>query len=336
MNGFNVKEILDFRYNDRVGRQEWKVKWNEFDMTTWEPWENLVASEKFHKYLQVHGAPDKNSISSFVNNTINLNNANNPFQFPTENLNTCVHRATVALIRKNYDEVIMHIKNAYVYGKIWSPSMINLLKEAWKAQAKGERISYRKMKKLLSDEINPQLAQILKHEQYLIAQKMVEVSKFIQKVAKSVIKKNNKNSDETNPMNYYESVENDIEWYALVAEHFVYLLEMLEGEDRTEAKYIAMRWYNQAYEVAYKSLMPHNPLRVHLVLQYSEFLAKHMSNLKLAINISKTAFDLAVKHEIEAKNQSENYFDVTKTLQMIKDNVDLWNKMVKQQRKSKD
>lgn len=158
---------------------------------------------------------------------------------------------------------------------------------------------------------------------------MVETSKFVQQVAKCVTEYKNKNNNKKHSMNYYEIVENNIQWYTLVAEHFTYLLEMLKGEDRTQAKRNAMQWYNQAYETAYKSLMPHNLVRIQLVLQFSEFLAKHMSNLETALNISKTTFDLVVKYEIESKNQSDNYLDVTTTLQKIKDNIDLWNKMVK-------
>ena len=89
-----------------------------------------------------------------------------------------------------------------------------------------------------------------------------------------------------------------------------------------------MNSYKQANELAEK-LACTNPIKLGLALNFSVFYYEVMNDAKTACDIATRAFDVAI-HQLE-KIEDEQYKDSTTILQLLKENIDMWNADLQEQ-----
>jgi 14-3-3 protein epsilon len=127
------------------------------------------------------------------------------------------------------------------------------------------------------------------------------------------------NATETEPKVFYLKMKGD---------YYRYLAEILTDEKNKEVANNSMNSYKQANELAEK-LACTNPIKLGLALNFSVFYYEVMNDAKTACSIATEAFDVAI-HQLE-KIEDEQYKDSTTILQLLKENIDMWNADLQEQ-----
>jgi len=100
-----------------------------------------------------------------------------------------------------------------------------------------------------------------------------------------------------------------------------YLAESTSGEARTASADKALEAYKSATNSA-QELLPTNPIRLGLALNFSVFHYEIRNSPDSAIHLAKQAFDDAIE-KLEGLTD-ESYKDSTLIMQLLRDNITLW------------
>ena len=93
-----------------------------------------------------------------------------------------------------------------------------------------------------------------------------------------------------------------------------------------------MTAYGEATEVAHQHLPPTHPIRLGLALNFSVFYYEILGSPENACKLAKQAFDSAIA-ELDTLSE-ESYKDSTLIMQLLRDNLTLWNADVQDNNKS--
>merc|ERR1712185_807181 len=94
------------------------------------------------------------------------------------------------------------------------------------------------------------------------------------------------------------------------------------GEQKETYKQAAKQAYEKAQNIA-ETLPSTNPIRLGLALNFSVFFYEICDQKSDASNLAKVAFDTAIDH-LDTLEDDE-YKDSTLIMQLLKDNLTLWN-----------
>ncbi|XP_076825379.1 14-3-3 protein gamma-A-like [Clavelina lepadiformis] len=113
-------------------------------------------------------------------------------------------------------------------------------------------------------------------------------------------------------------------------DYFRYMAEITSvPEKRKKIVSSANKAYNLALTLASNEMIAVNPIRLGLALNYSVFLYEIKNMERKAISLAKSAFDDALAQVDKLKEDS--YKDSTVIMQLIRDNLTLWNNSAKPQ-----
>jgi len=115
--------------------------------------------------------------------------------------------------------------------------------------------------------------------------------------------------------------ESQVFYYKMKGDYFRYLAESTTAEPRQQAADNALVAYKAASEVS-QQLLPTNPIRLGLALNFSVFYYEIMNAPDNAIQLAKQAFDNAIE-QLESLTD-ETYKDSTLIMQLLRDNITLW------------
>jgi 14-3-3 protein epsilon len=118
------------------------------------------------------------------------------------------------------------------------------------------------------------------------------------------------------------AAESKVFYYKMKGDYHRYLAESAAGEARSKASDNALQAYSAASEVANKELLPTNPIRLGLALNFSVFYYEIMNSPDNAIQLAKQAFDSAIEQLDSLTDDS--YKDSTLIMQLLRDNLTLW------------
>ncbi len=107
------------------------------------------------------------------------------------------------------------------------------------------------------------------------------------------------------------------------ADYYRYLAEFQKGEAKDASSNKALEAYQAAYDVAQEKLASTHPIRLGLALNYSVFYYEIMQQPDKAIDMAKKAFDDAIANLDNVTDES--YKDATLIMQLLRDNLTLWN-----------
>jgi len=105
-------------------------------------------------------------------------------------------------------------------------------------------------------------------------------------------------------------------------DYYRYIAEYAVAEKRNAAAQKALNSYQEAHEVAGKSLASTHPVRLGLALNFSVFYYEILQNPEKACKMARDAFDEAIANLDDV--QDEYYKDATLIMQLLRDNLTLW------------
>jgi 14-3-3 protein epsilon len=119
------------------------------------------------------------------------------------------------------------------------------------------------------------------------------------------------------------SGESTVFYYKMKGDYYRYLAEFKSGSERKEAADESLKAYELATSTAETDLSPTHPIRLGLALNFSVFYYEIMSSSERACHLAKVAFDDAIS-ELDSLSE-ESYKDSTLIMQLLRDNLTLWN-----------
>jgi len=121
--------------------------------------------------------------------------------------------------------------------------------------------------------------------------------------------------------------ESKVFYYKMKGDYHRYLAESTTGEFRQSAAEKALEAYKIASEIS-QELLPTDPIRLGLALNFSVFYYEIMNSPDNAIQLAKQAFDDAIEKLEHLAD--ENYKDSTLIMQLLRDNITLWTSNVEE------
>ncbi|XP_015692411.1 14-3-3-like protein GF14-G [Oryza brachyantha] len=119
------------------------------------------------------------------------------------------------------------------------------------------------------------------------------------------------------------SAEISVFYYKMKGDYYRYLSEFKIGTEKVEVSEKSLKAYKTASKTAETDLAPTDPLRLGLALNLSVFYYEIMNSPDKACQLAKHAFDEAVS-EFRSLSE-ENYKDSALIMQLLRDNLALWN-----------
>merc|ERR1712018_446413 len=107
----------------------------------------------------------------------------------------------------------------------------------------------------------------------------------------------------------------------MAGDYHRYMCELESGNKEKQEK--AIKFYNDAIDIADKHLPETNPTRLGLALNASVCYYEICKDSKKACDLAKKAFDDAIQ-KLDTLNDA-NYKDSTLIMQLLRDNLTLWN-----------
>jgi len=123
--------------------------------------------------------------------------------------------------------------------------------------------------------------------------------------------------------NVTEENESRVFYLKMTGDYYRYLAEFSSDSSNGQR---AADMYQKAMQIAETKLPPTHPIRLGLALNYSVCYFEILRDKAQAINLAKTAFDLAIS-KLD-RIEDSNYKDCTLILQLIRDNLTLWTSEV--------
>lgn len=119
-----------------------------------------------------------------------------------------------------------------------------------------------------------------------------------------------------------DAVESHVFYLKMKGDYYRYLAEVAVGDDRKSVCKNSQEAYEKAVELASKLNTTH-PIRLGLALNFSVFHYEINDDSAEACKLAKTAFDDAIA-DLDSLGE-DSYKDSTLIMQLLRDNLTLWN-----------
>ncbi|XP_036602818.1 14-3-3 protein sigma [Trichosurus vulpecula] len=116
--------------------------------------------------------------------------------------------------------------------------------------------------------------------------------------------------------------ESGVFYLKMKGDYYRYLAEVATGDDKKRTIDSARAAYQEAMDISKKDMLPTNPIRLGLALNFSVFHYEIANSPEEAISLAKTTFDEAMA-ELHTLSE-DSYKDSTLIMQLLRDNLTLW------------
>jgi len=225
----------------------------------------------------------------------------------------CIYMARLAEQAERYDEMADAMKKVAKTNEELSVEERNLLSVAYKNVVGSRRASLRIISSIEQ-----------KEESRGKEDNLTKVRSYRKKVEKELsdICDNILEVLEKNLIPSATSSESKVFYYKMKGDYHRYLAESATvGDARQVPANRALEAYKSALEIA-QDLVPTNPIRLGLALNFSVFYYEILNSPDNAIQLAKQAFDNAIER-LESLND-DSYKDSTLIMQLLRDNITLW------------
>ncbi|TGZ61710.1 hypothetical protein CRM22_007838 [Opisthorchis felineus] len=221
--------------------------------------------------------------------------------------------AKVAEQAERYEEMLKVMNEVAKMPGELSTEERNLLSVAYKNVIGAKRSSWRMLSSIEQkdgDENSPEAQ----------AQRMLQttVEKELSEVCGSILSLLDKHLIPS-----AQTPECKVFFYKMKGDYERYLAEIASGEARKQAAENSLVAYKAASDIASQELQTTNPVRLGLALNFSVFYYEILNNPHRACQLAQEAYKLAVD-DLD-KLRDENYKDTTLIMQLLRDNLTLWN-----------
>lgn len=222
--------------------------------------------------------------------------------------------ARVADQAERHDDVVKIIKELAEQDPNLSGDERNLLSVAYKALTSSRRNAIRTVTAFLEDDAIRSIEERKTKLNELKQKLLVELNDLCNDLIAMVDSKLLPVANNAATKVFYEKLK---------ADYYRYSVEFKEESDRTEGSAKARASYERAMDVAKAELAKANPQFLGLALNYSVFLYEIDGKKAEAIQLADETFKNAVGLLDELPE--DDYSEATMVLQLLKDNVQLWN-----------
>jgi 14-3-3 protein epsilon len=242
----------------------------------------------------------------------------------TETRDDLIYKARLAEQAERYDEMSGSMKKVAELPQELSVEERNLLSVAYKNVVGSRRSSLRIISSIeAKEESRGKLDHLEKARNYhrKVEGELTSICNDILKVL----------DDHLIP--HAEKNESKVFYYKMKGDYFRYLAESTAGDLRSNAAKSALEAYQTASDISLE-LVPTNPIRLGLALNFSVFYYEILAKPQEAINLAKKAFDEAID---KLENiQDDNYKDSTLIMQLLRDNITLWTSNAEEDNNQQD
>lgn len=221
--------------------------------------------------------------------------------------------ARVADQAERHEDVVAILKDLIKENPKLSPDERNLLSVAYKALTGSRRTALRTVNAFLDEETIKSVPERVKELQVLRSKLATELDQYCQELIQLI---------DTSLLPQAEDDDTKVFYQKLEADYYRYSVEFKTGEERKTNSDKAKVAYETAMDIAQK-LQKANPQFLGLALNYSVFLYEIAEEKQKAIELADNTFKGAV--DLLDELSEDEYSEATLVLQLLKDNVALWN-----------
>lgn len=220
-----------------------------------------------------------------------------------------VFLAKVAEQAERYEDMLEFLKPVLKRKGELQMEERNLISVAFKNLSGNKRTAWRA---LTAIEENP------KYDKYHEKTKTfkVKVEEELKKICKEAIA-----AIDDNLLQNANNAESKVFFLKMKADYYRYMGEVVTGEELKGISDKALENYESAKKEA-ETLPPTDPVRIGLILNFSVFQYEIRKNPKGACEMAKAAFDAAISGLQDL--DEDKYKDSTSIMQLLKDNLTLW------------
>lgn len=238
-----------------------------------------------------------------------------------DNRSTNIFMAKLAEQAERYDEMknFMYKVAVESKGQDLSVEERNLLSVAYKNVVGARRASWRVVQSIEAKEEskgNEEKVKILKGYRKQVETELNDICNEILSTLRKVL------IPFSESLGTPASQEATVFYLKMEGDYHRYLAEFQTGEVRNKSVSSAAEVYGQAKDLAKAKLLPTNPIRLGLALNFSVFYYEILGEPGKACSLAKEAFDDAVT-ELD-RLEEDSYKDATLIMQLLRDNLTLW------------
>jgi 14-3-3 protein epsilon len=222
--------------------------------------------------------------------------------------------ARVADQAERYPDVLASLNKLISADANLSSDERNLLSVAYKALTGSRRNALRTVNAFLEDDSIKAIPERVTQLNNLKAKLVGELDGYCKELIALTDSKLLPAASEPSTKVFYEKLK---------ADYYRYSVEFKSDADRREGSDKAKASYESALAIATADLTKADPAYLGLVLNYSVFLYEIIGKKQEAIDLAEKAFKEAVDG-LDGLSE-EQYSEATLILQLLKDNVALWN-----------
>lgn len=220
-----------------------------------------------------------------------------------------IYLARVAEQCERYDDMIEFLQVLKDKKSDLSVDERNLVSVAYKNEVTTRRSAWRAISTIASNAKYEQYEGVLKKYNDQIVAEMERICTEVCKLIDAFLKK----ADESESKVFFHKMKGD---------YYRYMAEVTTGSALEEFKNSALGAYKDAQKEAEKLMVSH-PIRLGLALNFSVFYFEIMNQPTAACNLAKETFESAINSIDDMKE--DEYKDAAMILQLLKDNITLWN-----------
>lgn len=226
----------------------------------------------------------------------------------------CVRMAKLAEQIERYDDMVEYMKRVVELSEELSVEERNLLSVAFKNVIGARRSAWRIMSTIEQREMikgNGDKTKLIEASRAQYERELKKFSEEILGMLESTLLKN------------AVSPESKVFYLKMRGDYYRYVAEFSTAAEREKVAAESLSAYGQASEIAKSELAPTHPIRLGLALNFSVFHYEIANDPKKACKLAKDAFDDAIA-ELDTLSE-ESYKDSTLIMQLLRDNLTLWN-----------
>lgn len=220
-----------------------------------------------------------------------------------------IYLARVAEQCERYDDMIEFLQVLKDKKNDLSVDERNLVSVAYKNEVTTRRSAWRAISTIASNAKYEQYEGVLKKYNDQIVAEMERICTEVCKLIDAFLKR----ADEAESRVFFHKMKGD---------YYRYMAEVTTGSALDEFKNNALGAYKEAQKEAEKLMVSH-PIRLGLALNFSVFYFEIMNQPTAACNLAKETFESAINSIDDMKE--DEYKDAAMILQLLKDNITLWN-----------
>ena len=221
-----------------------------------------------------------------------------------------IYLARVAEQCERYDDMIEFLGILKTKKDDLTTDERNLVSVAYKNEITTRRSAWRAISTIASNSKYEQYADVLKKYNDQIVGEMESIWNDIKELCDNHFIKN------------ADDAESEVFFSKLKGDYFRYMAEVTTGDKLSQYKNEALEAYKQAQKDSEELLVSH-PIKLGLALNFSVFYFEILGEPKKACDLAKKTFEEAINAIDDMKE--DDYKDAAMILQLLKDNITLWN-----------